>query len=112
MNNKQVAKKTVKDFGNIHHIICTQDKNFVTVLASGLVTPTIVVSGNGDPTVVVSRICDSKEGEAEGTLQSKFHLFIPFLGIALPQIQFPHSCVCGDLYTVFPGSVHIFPAAE
>ncbi len=28
------------------------------------------------------------------TLQRKSHLCIPFLGIALPQSQFPHSCVC------------------
>jgi hypothetical protein len=28
------------------------------------------------------------------TLQRKFHLCIPFLGIAWPQSQFPHSCVC------------------
>jgi hypothetical protein len=28
-----------------------------------------------------------------GTLQGKFRLCIPFLGIARPQSQFPHSCV-------------------
>jgi hypothetical protein len=28
------------------------------------------------------------------TLQRKSHLCIPFLGIARPQPQFPHSCVC------------------
>jgi hypothetical protein len=27
-------------------------------------------------------------------LQRKNHLCIPFLGIAQPQSQFPHSCVC------------------
>jgi hypothetical protein len=27
-------------------------------------------------------------------LQRKFRLYIPFLGIARPQPQFPHSCVC------------------
>ncbi len=27
-------------------------------------------------------------------LQRKFHLCIPFLGIARPQFQFPHLCVC------------------
>jgi hypothetical protein len=31
------------------------------------------------------------------TLQRKFHLCLPFLGIALPLSQFPHSCV-SDLY--------------
>ena len=33
-------------------------------------------------------------GRKSGTLQRKSHLCIPFLGIALPQSQFPHSCVC------------------
>ncbi len=28
------------------------------------------------------------------TLQRKSHLCIPFLGIARPQPQFQHSCVC------------------
>ncbi len=28
------------------------------------------------------------------TLQRQFRLYIPFLGIARPQSQFPHSCVC------------------
>ncbi len=28
------------------------------------------------------------------TLQRQFRLYIPFLGIARPQPQFPHSCVC------------------
>jgi hypothetical protein len=28
------------------------------------------------------------------TLQRKLHLYIPFLGIAPPQYQFPHLCVC------------------
>jgi hypothetical protein len=28
------------------------------------------------------------------TLQRKSHLCVPFLGIARPQSQFPHSCVC------------------
>jgi hypothetical protein len=27
------------------------------------------------------------------TLQRQFRLYIPFLGIARPQPQFPHSCV-------------------
>jgi hypothetical protein len=42
------------------------------------------------------------------TLQRKSHLCIPFLDIARPQSQFPHSCVCER----FIGSGHIFPAAE
>ncbi len=33
------------------------------------------------------------------TLQRKFHLCIPFLGIARPQPQFPHSFVCEHLYS-------------
>jgi hypothetical protein len=42
------------------------------------------------------------------TLEGKFHLCIPFLGIAWPQSQFPHSCVCErfiysqDRFTYFP----------
>jgi hypothetical protein len=28
------------------------------------------------------------------SLQRKSYLFIPFLGIARPQSQFPHSCDC------------------
>jgi hypothetical protein len=31
---------------------------------------------------------------SKATLQRKSHLCIPFLGIAQPQPQFPHSCVC------------------
>jgi hypothetical protein len=30
----------------------------------------------------------------DAALQRQFRLYIPFLGIARPQIQFPHSCVC------------------
>ncbi len=33
-----------------------------------------------------------------GALQGKSHLCIPFLGIARPQSQFPHSCALSDLY--------------
>jgi hypothetical protein len=43
------------------------------------------------------------------TLQRQFRLYIPFLGIARPQPQFPHSCV---FIYIFPGSVYIFPPAE
>jgi hypothetical protein len=39
-------------------------------------------------------------------LQRKSHLFIPFLGIARLQFQFPHSCVC-ERYSL-TGWVHIF----
>ncbi len=31
------------------------------------------------------------------TLQQKFHLCTPFLGIVQPQSQFPHLCVCERL---------------
>ncbi len=43
-----------------------------------------------------------------GTLQRQFRLYIPFLGIARPQPQFLHSCVCErfiysqDRSTYFP----------
>ncbi len=33
-------------------------------------------------------------GNEARTLQRQFRLHIPFLGIARPQPQFPHSCVC------------------
>jgi hypothetical protein len=46
------------------------------------------------------------------TLQLQFRLYIPFLGIARPQPQFPHSCVSERVIHIFPGSVHIFPPAE
>ncbi len=39
----------------------------------------------------------------------KNHLCIHFLGTALLQSQFPHSCVC-ERFKLFPGLVHIFPA--
>jgi hypothetical protein len=47
----------------------------------------------------------------ESALQRQFRLYIPFLGIARPQPQFLHSCVC-ERFDIFPGSVHIFPQAE
>jgi hypothetical protein len=34
------------------------------------------------------------------TLLGKSHLYIPFLGIARPHSQFPHSCVC-ERFTVY-----------
>ena len=36
----------------------------------------------------------SKNMYSVGKLQGKSHLCIPFLGIAPPQSQFPHSCIC------------------
>jgi hypothetical protein len=45
------------------------------------------------------------------SLQGKSHLCIPFLGIARPQPQFPHSCVCERfIYSQDPSKY--FPAAE
>ncbi len=34
-------------------------------------------------------------------LQGKSHLYIPFLGIAQPLFQFPHSCVCERSFHIF-----------
>jgi hypothetical protein len=48
--------------------------------------------------------------ELQPTLQGKILLCIPFLGIAWPQYQFSHSCVCER--SIVPGMVHIFPPAE
>ncbi len=45
------------------------------------------------------------------TLQGKSHLSIPFLGIARPQSQFPHSCVCEQFIYSQDRSAY-FPAAE
>ncbi len=44
-------------------------------------------------------------------LKRKSHLCIPFLGIARPQTQFLHSCVCCAIY-INPGSVHIFSCSR
>jgi hypothetical protein len=46
-----------------------------------------------------------------GTLQGKSHLYIPLLGIAQPQSQFPHSCVCERFIYSQDWSTY-FPAAE
>ncbi len=45
------------------------------------------------------------------SLQVKSHLCIPFLGIAGPQSQFPHSCVCERFIYSQDWSTY-FPAAE
>ncbi len=39
---------------------------------------------------------------------TKSHLCIPRKGIARPQSQFPHSCVCW----IFPGSIHTFSCSR
>ncbi len=43
--------------------------------------------------------------------KEKSHFCIPFLGIARPQSQFSHSCVC-ERFIQSQISVQIFPAAE
>ncbi len=45
-------------------------------------------------------------------LQRKSHLCIPFLGIARPQSQFPHSCVCERFIYSQDRPTYILPAAE
>ncbi len=45
-------------------------------------------------------------------LQRQFRLYIPFLGIARPQPQFPHSCVCERFIYSQDRSTYIFPPAE
>ncbi len=50
--------------------------------------------------------------EGRRTLQRQFRLYIPFLGLARPQPQFPNSCVFERFTYIFPGSVYIFPPAE
>ncbi len=58
-------------------------------------------------------ICGSYSTQTIRNYTAKqFRLYIPFLGIARPQPQFLHSCVCERFINVFPGSVHIFPLAE
>ncbi len=49
--------------------------------------------------------------ERMNELQRKSHLCFPRKGIARPQSQFPHSCVCERFY-IFPGSVHIFSCSR
>jgi hypothetical protein len=44
-------------------------------------------------------------------LQGKSHLCFPFLGIARPQSQFPHSCVC-ERFIYSQDQSTYFPAAE
>ncbi len=56
-------------------------------------------------------LCRSTSCGAATTLQGKSHFCIPFLGIARPQSQFPHSCVCErfiyskDQSTYFPATI-------
>ncbi len=46
------------------------------------------------------------------TNTEKFETNIPRKGIARPESQFSHSCVCERFIHLFPGPVHIYPAAE
>jgi hypothetical protein len=46
------------------------------------------------------------------TLQRKSHLCIPFLGIARPQSQFPHSCVYERFIYSQNRSTYLFAAEE
>ncbi len=60
----------------------------------------------------LSKLCFSGiASEYFTTLQRKSHLFIPFLGIARPQPQFPHSCVCERLLQSQDRSTY-FPSAK
>ncbi len=45
-------------------------------------------------------------------LQRQFRLHIPFLEIARPQPQFPHSCVCERFIYSQDRSTYVFPPAE
>jgi hypothetical protein len=54
-----------------------------TVPSTGGLKKTILISGFKNPYKTIR----------ETTLQGQFRLYIPFLGIARPQPQFPHSCV-------------------
>ncbi len=51
------------------------------------------MSKKGEGSVPVASHC-KMQLYPEPTLQRQFRLYIPFLGIAWPQPQFPHSCVC------------------
>jgi hypothetical protein len=46
------------------------------------------------------------------TLQRKFHLRIPFRGIARPQSQFPHSCAFGRFINSQSTYVQYLAAAQ
>jgi hypothetical protein len=52
------------------------------------------IEDNLDITVTVDKIAISVTSPRQrGTLQRQFHLYIPFLGIARPQLQFPFMCL-------------------
>ncbi len=46
------------------------------------------------------------------TLQRKSHLCTSRKGIARPQTQFPHSCVCERYIYIFPGLVRMFSCSK
>jgi hypothetical protein len=52
---------------------------------------------------------EGKKEEVNNALQRKSHLCIPFLGIARPQSQFPHSCVCERFIYSQDRSTYIMP---
>ncbi len=55
-----------------------------------------LLSGGKGSILVLPALPSSSSGQGEEpTLQRQFRLYIPFLGIARPQPQFPHSCVFG-----------------
>ncbi len=56
------------------------------------------------------KLDSSQRGSHHTATKIPFMYF--FSGIARPQSQFPHSCVCERFTRIVPGSVHIFPAAE
>jgi hypothetical protein len=56
-------------------------------------------------------VIERQEYLEKPTLQRKSNLCIPFLGIAQPQSQFPHSCVCERFIYSQDRSTY-FPAAE
>ncbi len=54
-------------------------------------------SSDNASSLMLSYSISSNQGfisTSPGTLQRQFRLYIPFLGIARPQPQFLHSCVC------------------
>ena len=63
---------------------------FGSVLKSPIQIGTLSVNNS---VTNISRLGTFKQWNMH-TLQRQFRLYIPFLGIARPQPQYPHSCVC------------------
>ncbi len=96
------------------HIEAIQNSAAKSLLPPPRPPPTLSIQEKG---CVVGNIEDKQDNYVfvlffcSYTLQGKSHFSIPFLGIAWPQSQFPHSRVCERFIYSQDRSVY-FPAAE